>query len=281
MNTYIEISILITFSILMLAIAFLVIRSIKIRSIKNPKERWTSEKQDVQKSYQIPSVYIDSNLSRVHKDRFTEKTGRERQRILENYEISIAFPRLLSKRHSSLFLVQIYLPPARPQVTKILTIKYQHPIKEHIESIELKAGLSVKLRLSSPVITFSEPVIKKINYDTNIVSFVARPLGDCEPGVHAVVLSVSDAMTQIEYKSIDFQVKVVDFAFDHVSRPLLSKMTSTALGVGSLIIFVLTALEQVDKTFGLVSGTAASFLASAILIRFLALYHQPRATNIP
>ena len=74
-------------------------------------------------------------------------------------------------------------------------------------------------------------------------------------------------------------MRVVDFAFDHISRPLLSKVMSSVLGMGSVIMFILTALEQVDKTFGLTAGTAAAVLSSTILLQWWSVFHRPSVTH--
>ena len=198
----------------------------------------------------------------------------------EKYRISIAHPKLLSKRYSSRFLVQLYLPEMRSKVSRTLAREFgKQEIAELVRDSELETGQRIQIRLSSPDIVFSDPIIKKLDKAVNITNFIAKPTDDCEPGVHQVVLSLSDAETQVEYCSISFTVKVTDFAFDHVSRPFLSKATSAVLGLGSLIMFLLTGLEQVDKTFGLTAGTAAAVLTSTILIRWWSLFQQPKVTQ--
>lgn len=107
------------------------------------------------------------------------------------------------------------------------------------------------------------------------------PSENCRPGSHSVVLSVVDIETQVEYLSTSLDVRVVDFAFDHVSRPLLSKAMSAVLGLGSLTMFVLTALEQVDKAFGLTAGTAAAVLTSTILLQWWSIFQRPGVTHTP
>ena len=72
---------------------------------------------------------------------------------------------------------------------------------------------------------------------------------------------------------------VVDFAFDHVSRPLLSKTASVFLFIGSFIMFSLTLLEQIDKTIGLTSGTAAAVLSIIIYNNFYALFQRVRPST--
>jgi hypothetical protein len=153
-----------------------------------------------------------------------------RESLRKKYRISIAHPKLLSKRYSSRFLVQIYLPEMRSKVSRALAREFKkQDVAELVQDSELEIGQRIQIRLSSPDIIFSDPIIKKLDKAVNITNFIAKPTDDCEPGVHQVVLSLSDAKTRVEYWSISFTVKVTDFAFDHVSRPFLSKATSAVL----------------------------------------------------
>jgi hypothetical protein len=205
-----------------------------------------------------------------------------RESLRKKYRISITHPKLLSKRYSSRFLVQIYLPEMRAEVARTLAREFEkQEIAELVRDSEFETGQRIKLMLSSPGIVFSEPVTKKLDKGINTTNFTAKPDDSCHPGIHQVILSLSDTKTQFEYQSISFTVKVTDFAFDHVSRPFISNLTSIALGTGSLIMFVLTLLGQIDTKFGLTSGTVAGTLASAIYVRFLQLYQQPKITNAP
>jgi hypothetical protein len=197
-------------------------------------------------------------------------------------KVSITHPKLLSKGYASLFIVQIYLPEMRYQAAKTIAKEFgTQKVAEHTWDIQLEIGLKARIKLSSPVLSFSDPVIKQIKNGVTVARFTAIPNDDCKPGTHYVVLSITDAETQFEYESISFAVAIVDFAFDHLSRPLLSKATSAVLGLGSLMMFVLTALEQVDKTFGLTAGTAAAVLTSAVLLQWWSLFQRPGVTHTP
>ncbi|MCS7010735.1 MAG: hypothetical protein N2049_00365 [Anaerolineales bacterium] len=129
----------------------------------------------------------------------------------------------------------------------------------------------------------SDPVVKQVGDDDVVVAarFTTIPNDNCYPGIHYGVLSIVDTATQVEIVSLSFSVRVEDFAFDHVSRPLFSKITSVALGFGSLVMFILSALEQIDKTLGMASGTAFAFLASAVLLRLWNMFHRPTITHAP
>ncbi len=224
-------------------------------------------------------------LAAKRKARQAQETAaklKSKQKFFRKYKISVAHPKLLSKGYASLLVVQIYLPSARSQAKSTITKEFKtQKVKEHVRDIELEKGLKIRLKLFSPVLSFSDSIIKQIENGLTIARFTVIPNDDCQPGTHYAVLSITDAETHFEYESISFVVKVVDFAFDHVSRPLLSKAISIVMGLGSLIMFVLTALEQVDKTVGLTAGTAAAVLTSTILIRFWLLFQQPKVTHEP
>lgn len=198
----------------------------------------------------------------------------------EKLNISIAHPKLLSKRFSSLFLVQIYLPKLRDQVSQGVKRQFtkQEPM-EYVQASDLQIGQEIRLEFHSPEVAFSEAVIRKLNDGVNVINFIAKPNDSCNPGTRLVLLSISDSKTNVEYQSISCSVEVRDYAFDHLSRPLLSKVMSAAIGIGSLAMFILTLLGRIDTTFGLASGTVAGTLASGIYLRFTSLYQQPKASS--
>jgi tetratricopeptide (TPR) repeat protein len=198
------------------------------------------------------------------------------------FKISLAYPKLLSKRFSSVILVQIFFPEMRSRVLD--AIDQQFPDKqptEHMQDSQLKLGQKVKIKVFSPEITFSEPVVKKLDNGVNVARFIAKPGDNCYPGSHQCILSISDDKSNIEYESITFTTQIVDFAFDHISRPLLSRTMSVILGIGSLTMFILTLLGQIDTTLGLTSGTVAGAIAGVIYLRFFSLFQQPKAANMP
>lgn len=200
----------------------------------------------------------------------------------EKYKISIVHARLLSKRFASTFLVQLYLPQLREEVLKRINAQFKgKEIAEISEDSDLEQGQKVRLHLSSPDIVFSDDVIKKLDRDINATHFIAKPKDDCHPGEHQVVLSITDNDSKVELESYTFTVTVTDFVFDHVSRPLLSKASSAVLGVGSLAMFLLTLMGEIDTTFGLTSGTVAGALASAVILQFSRFYQRPATVHMP
>jgi hypothetical protein len=203
--------------------------------------------------------------------------GRKKKVPITDLELSVAHPRLLSKRFSSTFRVVIYPPPKQEEAYQGLLRNIQSPKIERVEKTELKAGFAVVIKLFSHDIEFSEEVVKILEAKINEASFTGKPKDNCYPGEHKVRLSIRNKESGHEYLSDTFQVKVVDFAFDHISRPFLSKLISSILGTIAAITYILTFLGQMDATFGFASGTAATAVAGFVFGRFLTMYQRPNA----
>ena len=80
--------------------------------------------------------------------------------LKRNLEISLAYPKLLSKRFSSVFLVQIFLPEMRGEV--LHTISRQFPGKQpaqRVQDSQLEAGRKVTIKVFCPDVTFSDTCI--------------------------------------------------------------------------------------------------------------------------
>ncbi len=236
------------------------------------------ENQIVQNSKNGEQVVTNAGNESVFKSSEMEK----RQKFLSKYKISLAHPKFLSKRFSSLFMVHIYLPEMRYKVSRRLQQQFeQNKVIEHIQDSDLKLGQELTIKLTSPEIIFSDSTIKKLDNGYQATNFIAKPKDSCYPGNHQVILSICDSKTNFEYHSISFAVQITDFVFDHISRPLVSNVISIVLGIGSLSMYALTLLGQIDSTFGLTSGTVAGALASAIYIRFFSLYQYAKVSSQP
>lgn len=192
----------------------------------------------------------------------------------KNFKISVAHPRLITKRFESPFWVQIYFEELDADAKARIKGIIGEDASDHVYDTEIKFGQVIKIKLYSPDITFPEPISKQLDSPSTSMTFLGKPLDTCQPGEHKVVLSILDNKTNIEYQSETFSVKVVDFAFDHVSQPLLSRTFAIVLGIGSFAMFLLTFLEQIDKTIGLTSGTAAGVLAAIVYANFYSLYQR-------
>ena len=201
--------------------------------------------------------------------------------LAQNYEISVAYPQKLSKRFESTFLVHLYLPQYRAQINKNIKLEFpdQKPNELVKTSNKIAAAQKIKVKFSSPKFTFTEPVIRTIDSQVNRLTLLGMPNDDCEPGSHRIRVALLNSSSEEEIDSMTIGVKVVDFAFDHISRPLFSRAISLALGIGSFSMFVLTFLEQIDKTVGLTSGTAAGVAAAIIYANFYTLFQRVRLNS--
>lgn len=198
------------------------------------------------------------------------------------FKISLAYPKLLSKRYSSSFIVQIFIPELKEKVTQKIHSEFgERKSEEIISESELSKDDVIIIKFYCPSIEFSDAVTKKLTHNLNSISFVGKPKDDCYPGSHQATMSITDANNGNEYQSITFQVKIVDYAFGCVPRPLLSNVMTVILGIGSLSMFILTLLGQIDTTFGLTSGTTAGAIATAIYFRFLSIYQRASFKNQP
>lgn len=197
----------------------------------------------------------------------------------QRFKISVALPRLLSKRMESPIVIQFSLHEMESEVKAKIESIVGKEFDIHAFDSKAQIGQAVKIRLYSPDIEFPEPKIKKLDLSTNAVTFLAKPKDTCLPDKHKVELSITDSENGVELQSETFNVKVVDFAFDHISRPLISRVSTALLGISSFAMFMLTFLEQIDKTVGLTSGTAAGVLAAVIYTNFYNLYQRIRPTT--
>jgi len=253
----------------------------KITVNKSNSEKVTSAETDNMKNSNLenPKINIKDqgvNISgnvKIGSGMFGgQKNIQYNDQSFDEFKLSISHPKLLSKRFSSSFIVKIYPSIQRNKVImdyKQHVSDWEKNYNELRYDTNLMAGIKIRISLSSEDIQFSEEIIKDLKYEINSVSFTAKPKDSCSPGIHYVRLSLKDNETKQEYKSFTFQVKVVDFAFDHVSKPLLSNLLSIGLGVSSFITFILTFLGQIDKSLGLVSGASSGLIASFIYNRFL------------
>jgi von Willebrand factor type A domain len=193
------------------------------------------------------------------------------------FRASLARPRRLAKGFSSHFLVQIFSHASQPRAKeRISELFNDDEVQETTAATpSIVAGLLVDLHLSSPEVEFSDSVKKKLEHDGLHTLFLGKPKESTRPGQHCGLLSIRDATTKQEYETISFEVQIVDFAFDHVSRPLLARVTSAVMGAASIASFTLTFLGHLDKAFGLASGAAGLCVAGLLMRVFSQAYRDP------
>ncbi|KXK13525.1 MAG: hypothetical protein UZ14_CFX002001604 [Chloroflexi bacterium OLB14] len=194
----------------------------------------------------------------------------------KEFQFSAAYPLTLSKRFESVILCQIYLRESRPRALRNIKLEFHElPHDEKKKTSLIKLGQKITVKLDGSDFSYSEPVTKTVNDSLMKFVFIVKPNDTCEPGYHKIKASIIDTMTGEEFDYLVLNhVRVVDFAFDHISRPFLSRVSAVVLGIGSFAMFILTFLEQIDKTIGLTSGTAAGVLALGIYVSFYNLYQR-------
>lgn len=198
----------------------------------------------------------------------------------EGFRVSLTTPRRLSKGFSGLFLVQVFSPQAKKSTRKrIRTVFGDSDIKETTAESTVLEGQAIDIALSSSALEFS-PLVRKVFRGQILHTLFWGAAKDvCRPGSHRGLLSIRETATGHELDSLPFTIEVVDYAFDHVSRPFLGRIASLTAGLGAFASFVLTFFEKIDKGFGLASGTAASGLAIFLMLHVSRLYRSPVVTT--
>jgi hypothetical protein len=228
------------------------------------------------------NVFINrsSNIEKIDTKERQVQEEKQAQKILEvikrYFNVSIGCSKLISKKYESVFVVSFYFKEKESSLKNEIEAIIGKNYSEKVYDSTLVSGQRIKVSLYSPDFIFSGPVVKNLDLSINSINFLGKPQETCEPGEHKIILSVVDNKTNLEFFSTSFSVKVVDYIFDHVSRPLISKVSTVILGAGSFVMFILTLLEQIDKTVGLTSGTAAGILAVFIYGNFYNLYKRTK-----
>ncbi len=214
----------------------------------------------------IPQKETDGNDT-LEKETLAKKT----------FNILVSYPKLISKRFEATFLLQFFLAKEYARAKENVEKEFQEQeTGEHIIGSTLKMGEKVRVKLFHPDFDFSDVVTKTLDSSLNKVVFIGKPKDNCEPGPRKILVTILNAKTEQELESFTFTVNVVDFVFGKVSRPLFSRVSTIVLGIGSFAMFVMALLEQIDKTVGLTSGTAAGVLALGVYANFYNLYLRVR-----
>jgi tetratricopeptide (TPR) repeat protein len=103
------------------------------------------------------------------------------------FKLSLLYPRKLSKRLSSPFIVHIYPPEKGEEASARITKerrKWRWQLEEHVDDAELPTGLAVNIRISNSAIDFSGEVTKVLMEDQlNSLHFNGQPKETCAPGI--------------------------------------------------------------------------------------------------
>ena len=199
--------------------------------------------------------------------------------------LAFAHPRCLSKGIDTLLIATLYPERSWEQIERNLAQDFDNidikKIAVQKKETSLSLGKQVSVGLQSNNIDFTpEKNTRYLTNGYNKFPFLARPKDNIQPGRYPLLLSIIDAETEHLLHSETYHVQVVDYAFDHVSRPLISKIGSAGLGLSSLLIYLLTVLEKIDKTLGLTSGTAFIIFAALLFGQFYVQFQRMPNPNI-
>lgn len=193
---------------------------------------------------------------------------------------SLAYPKLLSKRFSSTFLVHVYpkylsrqaTAAVKRQLVKLKKEPDSYNTTRQDTNIQINTLVAVKIECHG--IKFTSPITVEVEDKVTELIFLAKPEDTCEVGHQMAKLSICDNKTGQEIFSLPFEIQVVDFVVDHISRPLILKLAAGISGLGGVVMYAMTLFEQVDKTTGLTSGTAFSVAAIAAYLLFNNLFQR-------
>lgn len=200
---------------------------------------------------------------------------------------SLAHPKVLSKRFVSSFLVYIHPKNFSPlverkinhELAQIKKERGQYQTSRHATNVELDTKVTVSIHC--PGLEFSAPVTVIVSESPSQVVFVVKPQDTCEVGKHLAKLAIVEHGTDVELFELVFEIRVVDFVIDHISRPLVLKGVAFLSGLGGLVMYLLTFFGKVDSTFGLTSGTAIGAFGLAVYWQFIHWFQRAQSPGIP
>jgi hypothetical protein len=195
---------------------------------------------------------------------------------LRRFSVSLHYPKLLCPGFSSSFLVQIYPPHRQQAVVARVKDVFGDPVPaEMTRKARFQVGTKVRIRLSSPVMEFSHPVGKVISSTDTHTTFTGKPKPSTPPGVHAAVLAVSDERGEEELLSMPFEMNIVDYAFDHVSRPFAGRVIGGIVGVASVCVLALAFITRTAQVLDAAGGAVGLALSAFFFTRVETVFRRP------
>jgi len=203
------------------------------------------------------------------------------------YRIAIGHPHSLPKGISSRILVILHHPNAFKKTKRILDLDFKSTSKRTAgyklckDQTDLQEQTRVQIELVSQAIDFSSPVTLELSGSTCCARFVARPREDSLVLNQTIKVLIRETESGGERYSGFIQMKITDYVFDHISRPVFSRCMSAILAVGSLITFFLTNWGKLSHAFGLTTSATAFVLGSGLFgISLRDLVFQKRSSPI-
>lgn len=189
--------------------------------------------------------------------------------VKENMQASISYPRLLSKgRPGKKFVFHMYPQSCSDEARKQIQNIIDTNMEEKHSDARVNIGSTVIVRLCCPAVQFTplEATIR-IENGLNRLIFIGKVTDDACNGDHEAILSITLKDTLITVHSAAFNIRIVDYLFDHVSRPLASGISSALSGCAAITSFALVSIEQIDKVSGYGAGSTLALLA-VLFFRF-------------
>ncbi len=194
-------------------------------------------------------------------------------------KMTVAYPAKIPKGYSSKFAIILYPEALEQQINNTLVSIFGKTLieKPSFPVVNLKPDMEIEIELSSPDFDFSYQ--KKIIYRYRITQllFLGKSKGDLAPGVHEFLITIKEAQTSHEIFSMPLQALVVDYALDSISRPVLSNIVSIITGIASVVSYLLTILQNIDKVTGITAGSTLLLLTALIFGRSHFLYRKLQA----
>lgn len=166
--------------------------------------------------------------------------------------ISLSHPERLAKGFTSKFVVSLNSPEQQAE--------------------------SRTIQISSPTLDFSTSSNVQIT-EGPILFLYVEPSRACNQGFHEFLIAVRDTSTQQDLLARSFSIRVVDYAFAHLSSPKFLAWVSILTGVWAVVLWLLPFLELIDMFWGLAAGTVAAGASAFHLFRLQSLYVRTKVTN--
>ena len=194
---------------------------------------------------------------------------------LSRFSVSLSYPKLICAGFSSTFLVQVFLPRRqRAAAARVKNVFAEIATTQVAREARFQLGMKIRISLSSPAMEFSASVQKVIFLEGADTTFTGRPRPFALPGAHAAVLTVSNEHGDQELLSIPFQVNIVNYAFDHISRPVAGRVVGGVVGVVSACVLALAIITRTAQVLDAASGAVGLALSAFVFTRINSLYSR-------
>jgi hypothetical protein len=165
----------------------------------------------------------------------TKPVGKRPRKLREQTRISLAWPKLLSKRKSAQFVLTVY-----PRSRCYRAEDNRNEMRSSRDS-EVRIGDRINVSLHCPVVDFVlTSATLEIDDDINQAIFLGMPNDHCQNGENAAVVSILNKKNGTNYQCVSSKIKVVDLAFGVVSRIFLSQFGSVCFAIIYGSLFALT-----------------------------------------